>query len=127
MAVFRETSLVWKGETYTFTPSLTMLRKIESRGVNLLQCANGFLTGQMHVAMASECILGFLQQAMGEKNAPSGDEVYGWFVHAAAKDRDAYDQMVWTIVTIILPDIDLGKKQEAPESKQTEAMGSEGK
>jgi hypothetical protein len=126
MSVFRSKTITWDGVEYSFTPSLNMLRRIESRGINLLQCANGFLTGNMQIAMAADCVWRFLQEAMG-KDAPSGEDVYGWMVYASGQDRDAYDKVVWEIVSTILPDVNLGKKPEAPESKTMEAMAPAGK
>ena len=124
MSVFRSKIIKWDGVEYTFTPSLNMLRRIEGRGINLLQCANGFLTGNMQLAMAADCVWNFLQEAMKDK-APSGEDVYAWMVYASSQDRAAYDAIVWEVVSTILPDVNLGKK-DAPPVTQTPEESSAG-
>lgn len=45
MGVFRDVTMEWDGDDYTFTPSNRVLRRIESQGVNIAKLIHGLSVG----------------------------------------------------------------------------------
>lgn len=80
--VFREIELAYDGQTYTLTPSVKMLRRVESRGVNILgtiqRLSGSEATGDVPIFDLATIACAFLQEA--GVNGVDEDQVYGEFV-----------------------------------------------
>lgn len=110
MAVFREVELKWQGETYTMTPSLAVLRRIKSHGLNNVQLASECFHGGV-----DPCDLVVVHCAfMAEAGVKITEEESYEFLTSGSPDVVAF-QMAY--VQAVIPSVDLGKKQEAPAKK----------
>lgn len=110
MAVFREVELKWQGETYTMTPSLAVLRRIKSHGLNNVQLASECFHGGV-----DPCDLVVVHCAfMSEAGVKITEEESYEFLTSGSPDVVAF-QMAY--VQAVIPSVDLGKKQEAPAKK----------
>jgi len=108
MSVFREVSFQWRGETLSVVPDIALLRRIKGRGVNNLRLAHECMTVGPDPSELAVALSAFLHAA-GKR--VSEDDAYADLVgddHAAVLSfQEAYVQAV-------VPNIDLGKKPEAP-------------
>lgn len=107
MSVFRELSIIWKGQTYTLTPSNKLLRKIEGEGINLARMMQEAEAGQPSLSYFA----GFLAMMMQAAGAEvSEDDMFGELVN----DPDGAMKLAGSLFEAILPSPAEAKKPEAP-------------
>lgn len=107
MAVFREVTLQWRGEDYTMTPSVALLRRIKSQGVNNLRLAHECLSGGVDPSELAVAHHIFLKAAGAEV---SENDSYEFLTEGNMADIVAFQE---AYVQSVIPSVDLGKKPEA--------------
>lgn len=108
--VFREVELTWDGDVYTIVPSMALLKRVKAQGINNLLLANSCIQGgadPVDVAMAHRIFMKEAGVTLTE------DESY-LFVISGGPEMIGF-QMAY--VSAVLPQIDLGKKPDAPSTK----------
>ena len=106
MAVFRELTFQYNGEALTFVPSLAILRRIKSRGINNVLLANKCLNGGADLEDLAAVHFEFVRAAGGEVTE---DESYGFLT---AGNQSEIIEFTQTYVEAVLPSVDFGKKPE---------------
>lgn len=118
MSVFRQQSVKWAGEEYTFVPTLAFLEGLEAiriggERLNLLRLSGELQIGNARATDVTRVFHVMLREAMG-REAPTKEEIY----NAVTSGRDAeYMHNSMAFIQCVLPSIDFGKKQEAPASE----------
>jgi hypothetical protein len=108
MDVFREVELTWQGQKYRLKPDASVLRQIKGQGLNNLRLAHECIHGgadPSELAVALRIFLG----AAGVR--ATDDECYSYLVSG---DMAGITEFQWVYCQTVLPNIDLGKKPEAP-------------
>lgn len=106
--VFRDITMTWKGEDYTFTPSNRLLRRIEVKGdLSIANVAHGAASGQAKLSLVAFIAAEFLKEGGARVTE---DEVYAALMGVG---DSAGLSILDAILTAIMP-IDAGKKEEAP-------------
>jgi len=109
--VFREIELKWKGEVYTMTPSLSILRSIKSHGLNNVQLASECFHGGV-----DPCDLVIVHRAfLGAAGVSITEEESYEFLTSGASEVVEF-QLAY--VQAVIPSVDLGKKPAAPAPKK---------
>lgn len=111
-SVFKEKSLRYNGETVFFVPSVKMLRRIRAEGVQNLKLAHECIVGGADPA--DFCIAMKYMLLEGGVKA-SEDECYDFLTSGEIEDILAAQT---AYVESVNPQIDLGKKPEAPAEKK---------
>jgi len=111
-SVFKEKSLRWQGETVFFVPNVKMLRRIRGEGIQNLKLAHECIVGGADPA--DFCIAMKHMLAQAGINA-SEDECYDFLTSGEIDDILAAQT---AYVESVNPQIDLGKKPEAPTEKK---------
>ena len=106
MAVFRELTFQYNGEVLTFVPSLMILRRIKSRGINNVLLANKCLNGGADLEDLAVVHAEFVRAAGGEITE---EDSYGFLT---AGDQGEIILFQQAYVEAVLPSVDFGKKQE---------------
>lgn len=114
-SVFKEKSLLWRGETVYFVPSVKMLRRIRGEGVQNLKLSHECLVGGADPADFCIALKHMLQS--GGVTA-TDDECYDFLTSADIPEIMAAQT---AYVESVNPAIDLGKKPEAPAAKKPTA------
>jgi hypothetical protein len=73
MAVFRDITITWRGTDYTVTPTLRLMRQIESTGISFTSVAARVSSGEPQISFVAK-ILEKLLQSGGAK--VTEDEVF---------------------------------------------------
>jgi hypothetical protein len=107
--VFREVVLPWNGERHTMVPSVRLLRRIKSEGINNLTLARECMFGG---ADPSELAV-VHRMFMAEAGVSISDEDSYAFVTGG--DTQSVVAFQTAYVQSVVPNIDLGKKPEAPD------------
>lgn len=105
MGVFREMQIEWGGESYTFTPSMQLLRSIELQGISIMSVAAQVSRGQAQASLMSTIIASVLRSA-GAK--ASDDDIYAELTTGSPEEVMS---LYKTIMIAITPDTK-GKKPE---------------
>lgn len=108
MSVFRTIDLWWDDTTHPMTPSVDLLRRIKSKGINNLALAQSCLRGGADPSELAVVHSMFLKAA---GVIVDEDKSY-LFLTSGETDRVVEFQLAY--VGAVLPAIDLGKKPEAP-------------
>lgn len=112
MAIFRDVTIEWEGETYTVTPSNRLLRKIEGEGISLTHMVQRVASGEPPVSEVAFVTAEFLRSA-GAK--VSEDDIYkGIMVALSEGDQQAFANLAISIVEAITPTAIDEKKPKAP-------------
>jgi len=101
--VFREVTLPWRGEEYTITPSLALLRRIKGKGIHNLHLAQACINGGADPLDLATVHQIFMAQAGVNV---SEDDSYE-FIISGSEDMIEFQL---AFVSAVLPSIDLGKK-----------------
>lgn len=96
MSVFREATIEWKGETYTFTPSMRLLRTIEQE-VSIAHCIHAVAQGKAKISHMAFFVAAVMQAAGARVTE---DEIYQELASAEAKEVQA---LFFTLADIISP------------------------
>lgn len=107
MGVFRDVTIEWQGESYTFSPSNRMLRRIESLGVNIATLMHGLAVGPISAPSLSLVVAEFLKAGGARTDE---DEVFGFIMTASEAEINALATAVAEAITPKEPD---EKKPEA--------------
>lgn len=106
--VFREITLPWKGQDYTMTPSVGLLRRIKQQGINNLVLAGEVYHGGADPADLA-VVHSLFMRAAGVQITE--EDSYGFLTGDETEEVVAFQQ---AYVGAVIPSIDLGKKPEAP-------------
>jgi hypothetical protein len=71
--VFRESVIAWGGKEYTFTPSMRLLRNIESDGTSIMHVAHMVHTGKPQASIMARIVAMVMQSAGANV---SEDDIY---------------------------------------------------
>jgi hypothetical protein len=115
MAVFRELTITWKGEEYTFTPSMRLMRSIEMGDISFTDIAIRTSQGRppiSHIAF----VLAKMLQAAGAK--VQDDEVYAELVSG---EQDSITALISLVLTAFSPSEDNAKNPAAQTGSQSKA------
>lgn len=63
MPVFRDVTLTWGGKDYSVTPSMSIIRRCETKGFRLTRMLNSFKDGEPEIGMLGLLISELLQAA----------------------------------------------------------------
>lgn len=110
MAVFRQSRIAWMGESHDFTPTVAMLRRIKAEGINNLRLAQECLVGGVDPSELAVALRHCLKEA---GVAATDEECYGFLTSG---DQDAIFAFQECYVGAVLPNVDLGKKDDAPKA-----------
>ena len=104
--VFRECEIVWKGETYKFTPSMSVIRSIELKGISLMGVIQSVGAGKPQASLMA-VIIGDVLRAAGAK--VTDEEIY------LVLNTNAKDAMIvyMSVVEALSPSDPSEKKPEA--------------
>jgi hypothetical protein len=119
MAVFRELTITWKGEEYTFTPSMRLMRSIEMGDISFTDIAIRTSQGRppiSHIAF----VLAKMLQAAGAK--VQDDEVYAELVSG---EQDSITALISIVLTAFSPSENNAKNQDARTGSQPKARAKE--
>jgi hypothetical protein len=97
MAVFRELTITWKGEEYTFTPSMRLMRSIEMGDISFTDIAIRTSQGRppiSHIAF----VLAKMLQAAGAK--VSDEDVYAELMSG---DQNSTTALISVVLTAFSP------------------------
>lgn len=111
MSVFREMTFKYGGEEIEIVPSLSLLRKIKSKGINNVMTANKCIKGGVDLEDLALILHEFLKA--GGKSVPE-DECYSFLTSG---DYDEIYSFQTAYIQAVLPAVDFGKKPEAPSEK----------
>jgi hypothetical protein len=122
--VFREITFQFNGQDVTLVPSLAILRRIKASGINTAVLAQQAMNGGADPVDMCVPLSVFLNAAGTVKEngqAYTMDDAYGWLVGVGddRKPKDAEREIASFLaayVSAVLPQVDLGKKPEAPAS-----------
>lgn len=109
MSVFREKTFDYQGERMTFVPSLALLRRVQSRGINTTQLANQCIRGGVDLIDLSQAHVEFMRAAGVNLTE---DESYGYMTTAGNQDEVMGFMLAYSEAA--MPGVDMGKKPEAP-------------
>jgi hypothetical protein len=115
MPVFRELTITWKGEEYTFTPSMRLMRSIEMGDISFTDIAIRTSQGRppiSHIAF----VLAKMLQAAGAK--VQDDEVYAELVSG---EQDSITALISLVLTAFSPAEDNAKNPAAQTGSQSKA------
>jgi hypothetical protein len=115
MAVFRELTITWKGEEFTFTPSMRLMRTIEMGDISFTDIAIRTSQGRppiSHIAF----VLAKMLQAAGAKVAD--DEVYAELVSG---EQDSITALISLVLTAFSPSEGNAKNPDAQTGSQSKA------
>ena len=59
--VFREVEIEWQGATYSVTPDMRLLRRIESKDISLMHVTRGFAQGKPQIFLMATIIGEFMR------------------------------------------------------------------
>lgn len=119
MAVFREMTVAWKGQEYTFTPSMRLMRSIEMGDISFTDIAVRTSQGRppiSHIAF----VLTKMLDAAGAK--VTEEEVYEELVTG---DQDAITGLIGTVLTAFSPSDSKPKNHAAQTVSQSKARAEE--
>lgn len=109
--VFREVSFRFRGEECTLTPSIGLLQRIRSKGINTSVLADQCRRGPLDMLDLLEAAKVFLAAA---EMPATDEEIYGW---VSLMDDEVASFMI-AYMQAVHPRIDFGKKPDAPEQKK---------
>lgn len=119
MSVFRDTEIEWNSKTYTLTPTMRLLHRIESgdrsKGIgpiSLASVTNDAFSGQPQLAKMAHVVELVMHHA-GAKDFTE-DEFYR---EVTSGDRNAAVDCWHTIVQALSPSPKEGKDDAAPDTK----------
>jgi len=124
MTVFRTLELKWKGDAFDWTPSLSVLRKMDAAlkddggTSDATQVANACMHGGVNIPDLAVCWSIALRSA--GKNV-SSDECYGVLMEASEMADIVNFQM--RIYEAVYPQVDLGKNLKAPSQSKPKVTG----
>jgi hypothetical protein len=124
MAVFRTLELKWKGQSYDFTPSLSLLRRMDAAlkdddgTSNTMEVANACMHGGVNLLDLAVCWSVALR-SVNQNVTP--DDCYD--VLMEAQDMAEIINFQAVMYQSVYPRIDLGKNLKAPSQKQPKATG----
>lgn len=121
--VFREIAVDWRGETYHFTPSARLLRRIESEGVLLLDVLEGISVARPAISHVAFIISVFLRSAGADKEV-SEEAIMQMFL------RDVSGKLLTEATVILMAALGIApgsievdaKNPEAPVNEATGAI-----
>jgi hypothetical protein len=119
MAVFRELTITWKGEEFTFTPSMRLMRSIEMGDISFTDIAIRTSQGRppiSHIAF----VLAKMLQAAGAK--VQDDEVYAELVSG---EQESITALISLVLTAFSPSEGNAKNQDARTGGQSKARAKE--
>ncbi len=108
MTVFRETTISWGGQDYTFTPSMKLLRQIETQGISLMAVAFEVSQGRPQASLMAT-ILAIVMRSAG---VPDVDEEQ-LLLDLSYGDMEKIMLLYQTIMLAIMPQPT--KKPDAPQ------------
>jgi len=118
MAVFREMVIKWKGQEYTFTPSMRLMRSIEMGDISFTDIAIRTSQGRPPISHIAT-VLAKMLQAGGAK--ASEDEVYEELVTGT---KDSVTDLISLVLTAFSP-VDTAKNRGAQTESQSKARAEE--
>jgi hypothetical protein len=117
--VFREQTFKYRGEDVTFTPDMQLLRRIDqmfrASGTDAIQVAQGIGKARPDLFSLSYALQQFLKS--GGVDAAE-DECYAYLSSGGGNDVRAIQSFYVAFFNAFLPEIDQGKKPEAPAQKK---------
>ena len=122
--VSRTFDLKWKGKAYEFTPSLSILRRMDARLAedggtsDITKVANAVMNGGVNLPDLAVCWSVALR-SVGQDVSP--DECYAALMEAQDMAEIISFQAVF--YQSVYPHVDLGKNPEAPRQSQPKATG----
>lgn len=100
--VFREMEIGWRGETYVFTPSNRLLRRLEGEGISFPKLIEGVASGAPAVGQISFVISEFLKA--GGCTTVTEDDVYDEIMTSLANgEEDAFLRLAEVVIEAISP------------------------
>lgn len=109
MTVFRDVTIEWKGEAYTVTPSMRLLRLIEGENISLMSVAHNVAMGKPQVSHMAFIIATVLRSGGAEV---SDEEIM--MELSLGSDPAAAMALFEQVMEAISPAPTDGKKPEAP-------------
>lgn len=106
--VFRDVTIEWEGEEYTFSPSNRLLRSIEGQGINIARFLASFQTGEIPASHLAYILAAFLRA--GGANVTEDDA----YKALMTSDEDGIAKFAGPVVMAMLPQGPDEKKPAAP-------------
>tara|TARA_R110000851_G_scaffold51593_1_gene122443 strand:- start:109 stop:483 length:375 start_codon:yes stop_codon:yes gene_type:complete len=111
MSVFREQTFKYDGDTLSFIPSLALLKRIKSRGINNVVMANKCIHGGVDIEDLAAVHCEVVRAAGGDIT----EEVSYAFLTGGNQDEIVSFQQAY--ISSVLPSVDFGKKPVAQKSQ----------
>lgn len=119
MAVFRELTIKWKGEEYTISPSMKLMRSIEMGDISFTDIAVRTSQGRPPISHISFVLAKMLQSA-GVR--VSDEQVYEELISGS---QDTVTELISIVLTAFSPSSDKPKNQDAQTESQSKARAEE--
>lgn len=120
-AIFREVELVWRGDTYTVTPTYRLIQQVEQR-VSIAGLAARIQAGEPPLTQIAFVLCSLLSAAGAEVEE---SEVYAE-LHTA-QDAKAVQQMVRVVLTAFTPELPAGNAPASRPGRPNRSKTSRGR
>lgn len=120
--IYKELTFTYLGKRCTFTPSMALVGRIRSQvraaGTSFVELARGVQGGDPdHFTMAY-----VLQEMLASAGEAVAEDACFAFLQSGGNGKGAELQSVYlAFLNTVFPEVDHGKKPDAPEAKETEA------